>query len=41
MSTELEPALSDLETKMAEAERQANGVLARLKRARKMAASSR
>jgi hypothetical protein len=38
MSTELEPALSDLETKMAEAERQANGVLARLKRARKMAA---
>src|ERR1700733_9058150 len=38
MSTELEPALSDLETRMAEAERHANGVLARLKRARKMAA---
>jgi hypothetical protein len=38
MTTELEPALSELETKLTEAERQANGVLARIKRARRMAA---
>lgn len=39
MTTELEPALSELETKLAEAERQANGLLGRLKRARRMAAT--
>ena len=38
MSTELEPALSELETRMVEAERQATGLLSRLKRARRMAA---
>jgi hypothetical protein len=38
MSTELEPALSELDTRMVEAERQAKGLLARLKRARRMVA---
>lgn len=38
MATELESVLSELETKLAEAERQANGVLGRLKRARRLAA---
>ncbi|MGD0106849.1 MAG: hypothetical protein ABSC06_22845, partial [Rhodopila sp.] len=38
MSTELEPALAEVEAKLADAERQAMGLLARLKRARRLAA---
>lgn len=38
MSTELEPALSEVETRLDEAERQAKSLLTRLKRARRMAA---
>jgi len=38
MSTELEPALAEMDAKLADAERQAMGLLARLKRARRLAA---